>query len=69
MQAKQLLRQKSIDFVEVEITESTRSDFIAKYPNVRLMPYIEFVDINNTVAPIGGINELRTFITALENPA
>lgn len=68
VQAKQLLRQKSIDFKEVVITEQTRADFIAKYPTVRLMPYIELEGLDGASNPIGGINDLRAFLTTLENP-
>lgn len=69
-QAKSLLRALKKDYDEVHVaagmvrglTGMLASDFVAKYPDVRMMPYIEVTDVDGKVEVVGTLQNLRKFL-------
>ena len=69
-QAKALLNALKKDYQEVYVAAGLvrglngmlASDFTRKYPDVRMMPYIEVTDSNGTTEVVGTLQNLRKYL-------
>jgi len=69
-QAKALLNALKKNYQEIYVTATSirglngmlASDFTSKYPDVRMMPYIEVTDSNGTTEVVGTLQNLRKYL-------
>ena len=69
-QAKALLNALKKDYQEVYVAAGSvrglngmlASDFVAKYPDVRMMPYIEVTDSSGNTEVVGTLQNLRKYL-------